>query len=167
LADAWQAHDGIAHACSVYTIPSSDERALLLTGGSDRCVKIWAVNDSVDTEAAASGLQSEMLQLLGEFVRYKTISSNEACREDCRQGALFLKRVLRDLGAQVNLLAGAEGRNPIVMAVFRASGGPPKKRVFYYGHYDVVPPGQEDAWKSDPFVMSGRDGYLYGRGRLI
>jgi succinyl-diaminopimelate desuccinylase len=32
------------------------------------------------------------------------------------------------------------------------------------GHTDVVPPGPREAWCSDPFVPSVRDGNLYGRG---
>jgi succinyl-diaminopimelate desuccinylase len=36
--------------------------------------------------------------------------------------------------------------------------------VCFAGHTDVVPPGPLDAWDSDPFDPSLRDGYLYGRG---
>jgi succinyl-diaminopimelate desuccinylase len=36
--------------------------------------------------------------------------------------------------------------------------------VCFAGHTDVVPPGPLDAWHSDPFRHSERDGYLYGRG---
>jgi succinyl-diaminopimelate desuccinylase len=36
--------------------------------------------------------------------------------------------------------------------------------VCFAGHTDVVPSGPLDAWESDPFDPSLRDGYLYGRG---
>ncbi|RZF52094.1 succinyl-diaminopimelate desuccinylase [Acinetobacter halotolerans] len=43
----------------------------------------------------------------------------------------------------------------------RGTEGP----VFCFaGHTDVVPTGQLDAWNSDPFLPTIRDGKLYGRG---
>lgn len=36
--------------------------------------------------------------------------------------------------------------------------------VVFAGHTDVVPPGPKEAWQSDPFTPTIRDGRLYGRG---
>ena len=33
----------------------------------------------------------------------------------------------------------------------------------FYGHYDVQPAAEDD-WETDPWELSGRNGYLYGRG---
>ena len=44
----------------------------------------------------------------------------------------------------------------------RGSGQQPT--LVFAGHTDVVPTGPIEAWTSDPFVPSHRDGRLYGRG---
>ncbi|HEX4854931.1 succinyl-diaminopimelate desuccinylase [Arenimonas sp.] len=45
-----------------------------------------------------------------------------------------------------------------------ASHGEGGDVLCFLGHTDVVPPGPRDAWASDPFTPTIRDGYLYGRG---
>ncbi len=43
----------------------------------------------------------------------------------------------------------------------RGTEGP---HLCYAGHTDVVPPGDEAAWKDNPFAAVIKDGVLYGRG---
>ncbi|EDR13323.1 uncharacterized protein LACBIDRAFT_245017, partial [Laccaria bicolor S238N-H82] len=38
-----------------------------------------------------------------------------------------------------------------------------KTRVLFYAHYDIIS-APLDRWHSDPFTVSGLNGYLYGRG---
>jgi succinyl-diaminopimelate desuccinylase len=45
-----------------------------------------------------------------------------------------------------------------------ARRGTARPLVCLAGHTDVVPPGPREAWASDPFLPSLRDGFLYGRG---
>lgn len=56
--------------------------------------------------------------------------------------------------------------HPVVLAKF--SGKAPtgqRKRVLFYGHYDVVPADtRKGKWGNDPFQLTGLNGYLYGRG---
>ena len=69
--------------------------------------------------------------------------------------------------------------SPLGFACERMDSGPDSFRVanlwarhgtgkrptlVWAGHTDVVPTGPLDAWTSDPFVPSHRDGKLYGRG---
>jgi succinyl-diaminopimelate desuccinylase len=49
-------------------------------------------------------------------------------------------------------------------ALKRGSAGDNAPVLMFAGHTDVVPPGKLEAWTSDPFVPSYRDGRLYGRG---
>lgn len=112
-----------------------------------------------------------MFHTLSKLISYRTIADSPH-REECRQGALYLKRVLRSLGADTSLLPTSSQTNPIVLATFRANApprpnrfeAPRRKRVAVYGHYDVVPATAPELWSSDPFEMNGKDGWIYGRG---
>jgi succinyl-diaminopimelate desuccinylase len=54
------------------------------------------------------------------------------------------------------------GTDPILNLYARiGSGG---RNFCFAGHTDVVPPGPREAWSSDPFAPTVRDGMLYGRG---
>ncbi|MBW0482775.1 hypothetical protein O181_022490 [Austropuccinia psidii MF-1] len=176
----WVSHQGSALAsCFI----SRQAKRLLLTGGSDNCIKVWDVshaNNMVsrlvsgemeikDPAVMAMAFQDRMFRHLSQFVSYRSIS-NDAHREECRQAALYLKKTLVKLGALAQLLPGEPGRNPLVLARFDGKSSSPspttsrRKRVLYYGHYDVVQAGDEKDWKAPAFVMTGRNGWLYGRG---
>ncbi|KNZ59275.1 hypothetical protein VP01_176g6 [Puccinia sorghi] len=189
----WQSHQGSALA-SCFVLHQG--KRLLLTGGSDNCIKIW---DAYHTEASvprlvtdapeikdqagtALAFQDRMFRHLSQFVSYRSIS-NEEHREECRQAALYLKTTLVKLGADARLVSTLRtanscsnaacdpGRNPLVLATFkgRSSTESPtsstrRRRVLYYGHYDVVQAGDAKDWTAPAFVMTGQNGWLYGRG---
>ena len=62
-----------------------------------------------------------LLSSLSRFITFKSISSVEENREDCRQAAHYLKSCLIDLGAEAKILANRPGRNPLVLGTFSAN----------------------------------------------
>jgi di- and tripeptidase len=103
---------------------------------------------------------------LSKLVSLKTISGSLSHTEECRRGATFLKNILKELGATESLLIPnpINGRNPIVLGKFQTKSSKAKSLLFY-GHYDIITAmtGSQE-WSSEPYTLSGRDGFYYGRG---
>lgn len=108
-----------------------------------------------------------MVESLNQFVSFKTVSSLPKYRADCRRGASYLRSVFQNFGAATEMINTSEPYNPIVFAKFRGNpaSANSRKKILFYGHYDVIPADNEQAkWKHDPFMLTGEGGYLYGRG---
>ncbi|KZP01327.1 glutathione degradosome [Calocera viscosa TUFC12733] len=175
---SWSAHDGSVLS-TIVVAPrggiSSDSRETyqLVTGANDATMKLWDIekpaelkpsSSSTSVRAGPDAKAEDLLSALTDFVSFPSVS-NDAHREDCRQTALFLRRILTQLGAESHVIPGKPGRNPVVFASFQGTSNlaAPKPRILFYGHYDVIaaPPY---GWDSPPFSLTGRNGYLYGRG---
>eukprot|EP00210_Caulerpa_lentillifera_P007669 g7320.t1 len=100
--------------------------------------------------ATRSILETELIEKLSEFIMIRTIR------------AKFLAKQLESLGADVKLAKGFEDKNPVVIGRL-GDQDQEKPTITFYGHYDVQP-AEEANWRTDPFEVHARDGYLYGRG---
>lgn len=81
-------------------------------------------------------------------------------------GALaYLQGVLAKAGFTVHRMTFAEpGTAPIENLYARI--GTEQPNLVFAGHTDVVPPGDERAWRYPPFAGEVADGKLYGRGAV-
>ncbi|KAF9192737.1 hypothetical protein BGZ49_003381, partial [Haplosporangium sp. Z 27] len=158
----WSDHKG-----SVLSLTST--RDYLISGGSDKLIKFWSiVKGTTQVEAVDSTTEDVMLYALEKWIAMPTVSGVPSQLEECRRGAKFLKAVLQQLGAESRLIPGAPGHNPLVYGQFSARSTISDERarplnVLVYGHYDVIA-ADIKKWDYPPFKLTGKDGYLYGRG---
>jgi acetylornithine deacetylase/succinyl-diaminopimelate desuccinylase-like protein len=106
----------------------------------------------------AATRSSDLVADLAAFVEIPSISMDPDRRPAMRRSAEWVAAKLAFAGARVVETAG----HPVVLAERIVSPGAPT--ILVYGHYDVQPPGDEDAWTTPPFAPDVRDGRLYGRG---
>jgi acetylornithine deacetylase/succinyl-diaminopimelate desuccinylase-like protein len=86
--------------------------------------------------------------------------------EHTRPALLEAHDAVRELlrGAGVETLGSLElgGTAPVITGEIPAPDGAPT--VLLYGHYDIVPAGDEALWDSPPFEATEREEAIYGRG---
>ncbi|KIJ54859.1 hypothetical protein M422DRAFT_64082 [Sphaerobolus stellatus SS14] len=167
-----------------------DKGWYLVTGANDNDIKIWSIDlpttryqyqphdphphsyshhpNPTYSSPSASELHDPLIQALSTFVTFPSVSNSAAHREDCRQAAIWLRRYLGGLGASARMIPTKQGFNPLVLATFKGvtplpPGVTRRPRILFYGHYDVIS-APKRLWSTDPFVLTGTNGYLYGRG---
>ena len=69
---------------------------------------------------------------------------------------------LEDIGTQTFPDGTVLPLPPVLLA--ELGSDPKKKTLCVYGHLDVQPAFKEDGWDTEPFVLTEKDGKLYGRG---
>ncbi|KAK7204058.1 hypothetical protein BZA70DRAFT_281398 [Myxozyma melibiosi] len=163
LAARWESHDGLI--LSTIGVRRGD-RALLFTGGNDNSVVMWDITDAFpELDQNLSFANDQLLASLSTFVSFRTISGSLDTKTECRRCASYLKRLLRTYGATAELITTDDKHNPVVYGRFSANSEDKSgSTVLFYGHYDIVAASDDDRWESDPYLLSGRNGYLHGRG---
>lgn len=109
--------------------------------------------------------EQEMIDLQRELVSRNAVGPEQGGPGEWEKAA-FLMDLLQSWGLQVeNFPAPDElavaGQRPNLVAML--PGRKPEK-IWVLSHLDVVPPGDESLWHSDPFVLRVDGDRLYGRG---
>ncbi|MFD2210788.1 ArgE/DapE family deacylase [Virgibacillus halophilus] len=97
--------------------------------------------------------KEEKIKILYDIIAIKSINENEI------EVANYLKSLFAEYGIASKIVPVTDTRVNLVAEI--GSGSPV---IGVSGHMDVVSPGDESEWTSDPFTLTERDGKLYGRG---
>lgn len=98
-----------------------------------------------------------------DFDRLVEFKSVSAKKSELPETAAWIADTFRDLGAQeVEKWTDFGEDNPVVFASFK--GQNQDKTILFYNHYDVQPAEPFDEWKTEPFKVTEKDGFFYGRG---
>ncbi|XP_069685945.1 cytosolic non-specific dipeptidase-like [Periplaneta americana] len=112
------------------------------------------------------------IETLKEAVAFQSVSIDPNKREECIKIMRWTEKCFRKVGAETELcdigkeeIPGGKTikRLPVLIALFGKKSGN-KKTVCIYGHMDVVSAKKEDGWITDPFILTEKDGKLFGRG---
>jgi len=115
--------------------------------------------------------QEDYIKTLAEVVAIKSVSAWPETRPDITVQVKHTAKMVEALGGvveyhDVGLQDMPDGTTLPLPPVITAHIGndPNKKTVLIYGHLDVQPALISDGWDTDPFVLTEKDGKLYGRG---
>lgn len=100
------------------------------------------------------------LDLLFEFLRFRSISTDPGHAPQMRACAGWLRRLLQEGGFAAEVLE--TGGHPAVLA--QGPHIPGRRTVLIYGHYDVQPEDPLELWTSPPFEPVIRNGRIFARG---
>jgi acetylornithine deacetylase/succinyl-diaminopimelate desuccinylase-like protein len=101
------------------------------------------------------------LELLLDFLRFPSISTDSAHAQDVQNCAEWLAQQCREAGLSASL--HPTKRHPVVLA--KNAHRPGRPHVLIYGHYDVQPVDDPmNVWRSKPFDPQIENGIIYARG---
>ncbi|EHJ52140.1 M20/M25/M40 family metallo-hydrolase [Streptococcus macacae] len=117
---------------------------------------------STEEEQLVKFKQDEVAQhyfeVLRTLVSKKSIFAQQIGLQDV---AAYLGEIFANVGAEVTI--DETYKAPFVIAKFK-SPNPDAKTIIFYNHYDTVPADNDQLWTDDPFKLTVRKGYMYGRG---
>lgn len=98
---------------------------------------------------------------LTELIAFQSIHSVPELDEHNDGAADWVVRQFREVGVPVEAYPTSDGSKSVIGLREPEDGYP---TVLLYSHFDVQPAGNMDAWTSDPWTLTERDGRWYGRG---
>ncbi len=116
---------------------------------SDSALKDWF-------SAHEAKIQTEFFH----FLKFKSISTDVAYKEECLKTADFLLSYLSEIGFKTEALKNSG--LPVVFAESKKDASYPT--ILLYQHYDVQPVDPLSEWKTDPFTPTLKDGKIFARG---
>ena len=111
-------------------------------------------------------MRDDIIKLVQDMVAFKSVNPRfMADPENSQESEVqdLVESRLKGLGLDVTRWE-AEARRPNLVARRNGAGGGPS--LAFNGHIDVVPIGDLDGWKYDPWGSDIADGKLYGRGTV-
>ncbi len=110
-------------------------------------------------------LRQSMIELQRELVARVAVGPDQGGPGEGAKAA-FLLELLQDWGLKVDNFPApdervAGGQRPNLVAWLP---GKSQRKVWVLSHLDVVPPGDESLWDSDPYTLRVEGDRLYGRG---
>jgi len=115
-------------------------------------------------------IRTSALKLLADLVAQKTVNCGKAqagdhpyldVNGDESKAVAVLEKHFDNAGIKYDVHELIKGRGNII-----ATYGDGEKSLCVGTHLDVVPAGDESQWDTDPWVMTEKDGKVYGRGTM-
>jgi acetylornithine deacetylase/succinyl-diaminopimelate desuccinylase-like protein len=113
-----------------------------------------------DARALTSAMRASHLEDFYQFLRFPSVSTDDAYSEKVTECAHWLVEKLTGIGLSAKL--HPTPGHPVVWA--HNEHKPGRRTILIYGHYDVQPPDPLQLWDSPPFEPVLRDGYVFARG---
>ena len=120
----------------------------------------------MDIQSYIAAHKERFLEEWASLIRIPSVSCQPEHKADMTRCAERWKELLLAAGCQKAEIMPSQG-NPFVFGEYRCpvTGNlSPVPTVLVYAHYDVMPVEPLEAWHSDPWEPSVRDGRLYARG---
>jgi len=97
------------------------------------------------------------------LLRIPTVGADPKRLGECARATAWLKKFLKPLGFEVEILTPGSGL-PVPVLVAERPGREGVPTVLFYGHYDVQPEDPLADWQTPPFEPTLIEGRVYARG---